>query len=266
MRLIAANRRSRAFTLIELLVVISIIAILAALLLPALAQAKAKGRSTTCKNNERQMGFALAMYLDDHRGYPFSVYVPSTEPKGATFWFDALSPYVKTTWGDGIFKCPTYKWNFFEGSGSGSSTIQSALGSYAYNSQGFRPVTVISGPDSEVNAAGLGSVHFGFTHTPPVTDAMIKRPSDMFALGDSRFKQTWSGITGCEAEYKWSDHWGATSWESPAFGKITTTLPHPGYNMLFMDGHVTEYKLTTAFNLTNPVCISRWNLDHSPLK
>ena len=60
-------KSNRKFTLIELLVVIAIIAILAGILMPALSQARERGKTNVCLNNLKQCGLAISQYIDDHK-------------------------------------------------------------------------------------------------------------------------------------------------------------------------------------------------------
>ncbi len=102
----------KGFTLIELLVVIAIIAILAAILFPVFARARAKARQTACASNLKQMGLAVHMYAADYDQrtplirilFPTAIGAPEVGPDDPLSPVVALAPYIRN---EQIFVCPS---------------------------------------------------------------------------------------------------------------------------------------------------------------
>ena len=107
----AGRSKRPGFTLVELLVVI---AILASLLLPALSHARSAASSAKCKSNLRQLGTALAIYVDDHQAYP-----PKDDfAQDTRLWFDYLDAAITApdrparlgqSGFTGVFRCPAHR-------------------------------------------------------------------------------------------------------------------------------------------------------------
>jgi prepilin-type N-terminal cleavage/methylation domain-containing protein len=250
----------KGFTLLELLMVIAIIGILAALLLPAVSAAKGYAHSTSCKNSLRQMGMALKMYVEEHRnrypyylGPPGSAYGDAVYPggptgrgKGCVFWSSKLFPYYPLNWTNRAFHCPGYKGAI---AGPPARMLDNAvwrLGSYGYNGGG-------TGTDDYTKYFfGLGPcVTWGI---PPVSEAQVKVPAEMLAIGDSQFLNAEeNGFPGAQDALFVSLTPGH-AFDPSRHGRT--------YNQLWCNGHVGAMSPLVLFDPAKSAAL--WNTDHEP--
>ncbi len=203
------SRKPHAFTLIELLVVIAIIAILAAILFPVFAQAKAAAKKTACLSNTKQIGLAAMMYINDYDdtfwwqpwpgGQNPDFYLPIPQPNVG--WYDLIQPYVKN---QGVFSCPSDNDPYY-------------AGNYPLN--------------YKVN---YGQNELLFTYKP-VSSSTISEPASIATLADSTL--IWATFIGMEVQDSdglYRRYWLLSDQKSWIYG---TPIHTGGINAAFADGH-----------------------------
>jgi len=235
--------------LIELLVVIAIIAILAALLLPVLSQAKAKALSIQCKNNEHQMGLALSMYAADYHFYPYLVQINGSP----NFWCQELGVYYPPGFAlqFGPNWVPRYYTNAYQCPALRGLVAGFSSQSYAYNAWG----TVDFGGSWCRQSLGLSGRQDTSLPWPPIPESGVKAPAEMYAIADAR------AIKPADLANVWG-FFVMPMGGGTLLDECQIFRHGKGFNFLYCDGHVQLVNRSHYLNVTNSW--PNWNNDHQP--